>query len=39
MHAFGQSFEVSNHLQQPAAGGACISLVSTTTAKTTTKTV
>lgn len=39
MHAFGQPIAVSNHLQRLAAGGACISLASTTKAKTTTKTV
>lgn len=39
MHAFGQPFAVFHPLQQPAAGGACLSLASTTKAKTTTKTV
>jgi hypothetical protein len=39
MHAFGQPFAVFQLLQQPAAGAACLSLASTTKAKTTTKTV
>lgn len=39
MHAFGQPFAVFHPLQHSAAGGACLSLASTTKAKTTTKTV
>ncbi len=39
MHAFGQPFAVFHPLQQSAAGDACLSLASTTKAKTTTKTV
>lgn len=39
MHAFGQPFAVFHPLQQSAAGGACLSLASTTKAKTTTKIV
>ncbi len=39
MHAFGQPFAVFHLLQHAAAGGACLSLASTTKAKTTTKTV